>query len=264
MNNIEISQEQLSSFKRIWQGGYFGGDPLDPTLAWEYGDISLISVNYALYMALVRPNINSDTALLEIGPGRGAWTRGMLDAKEVWCLDALSAEHNGFWSYIGNQYKEKVNYFQVKNALLEECPDNYFDFIFSFGAFCHMPLAIQRDYQKNLFKKARPSARGVIMFSDFDKLNSALNNLSALRTVSLTWRGISAMIRFNVGRFLGFLRNAGTKLDKNDKSDQPGRFYHSGITDTAAYMTSVGWRVISPDIGLNLRDPIIYFEKPRS
>jgi len=257
-----ISRAQIRSFEEIWKGGYFGGDPTDPTLCREYGDVSLISSNFAVLQALVRPNITPNSRVVEIGPGRGAWSRCMVDAKELWCFDALSAEHNAFWEYVGAAHSDHVKYFQVEDSSLRECPDNHFDFMFSFGAFCHMPVDIQRGYQRNLFAKAKPGARGAIMFSDFDKFNAAWRNLGQLRTVSLTSKGLSALLRFNVGRWLGKMRKAEMYLDKSDCTEKPGRFFHGGIEETATFMESVGWRVLSMDVGLNLRDPIIYFEKP--
>ncbi|MDM7957512.1 class I SAM-dependent methyltransferase [Blastomonas sp.] len=251
-----------STFQKIWQGGYYGGDPLDPVLAREYGDLSLISVNHAVYQALVRPNVNSETKVLEIGPGRGAWTKSMLNAKEIWCFDALSAEHNNFWEYVGPGNKSKINYFEVSDASLTQAPDDHFDFIFSFGAFCHIPVDIQRAYQENLFKKAKSGAKGVIMFADFDKFNHAFSNLSKLRTVPVNAHGLSTTLRFNVARMLARIKRQPFFLEKDDHTEKPGRFYHGNIKQTAEHLEAVGWRVIVDDINLNFRDPIVYFEKP--
>lgn len=251
-----------STFQRIWKGGYFGGDPLDPVLAREYGDLSLISVNHAVYQALVRPNVTSGTRVLEIGPGRGAWTKSMLEAEEIWCFDALSAEHNNFWDYVGEQNKAKIRYFEVNDASLTEAPDDYFDFVFSFGAFCHIPVDIQRAYEEKLFKKARSGAKGVIMFADFDKFNHAFSNLNRLRTLPVNAHGLSTALRFNVARLLAKIKGQPFFLEKDDLTEKPGRFYHGDIKATAQHLESVGWRVISEDINLNFRDPIVFFEKP--
>ncbi len=251
---------ELARYKEIWKGGYFGGDPLDPVGAREYGDMSLISVNHALYLAYVRPFIQPDTRVLEIGPGRGAWTRAMLGAREIWCADALSAEHNGFWNYVGIEHAAKIHYREVSDFSLSFAPDGYFDFIFSFGAFCHITPEGQREYFKNAFAKARPGAQGVVMVADFDKFNAAYAKLSELRTMRVSFKGLKDSLRFNVGYWMGRLKG-NIEQQKSDRSVTPGRFYHAGVAETCAYLESVGWRVVTPDVGLNLRDVVIHFER---
>jgi hypothetical protein len=62
---------------------------------------------------------------------------------------------------------------------------------------------------------------------------------------------------------LGLIRRVEVLQNKNDQTERAGRFFHGGISETATHLSSIGWKVISADIGLNLRDPIVYFEKPR-
>ncbi|HEX8414705.1 MAG TPA: class I SAM-dependent methyltransferase [Sphingomicrobium sp.] len=255
-------QSQLSSFQTIWKGGYYGGDPRHPTQCTEYGPLMLISSHYAIVKTLIEPNVRSGSRVLEIGPGRGGWTRAFKDATEIYCLDALSAEHNSFWNLVGEVNRDRIKYFQVRDAKLTECPDDAFDFLFSFGAFCHMPQEIREDYFRNMFGKAKSGAVGVFMFADFDKFNVAYTDLSQTRTTSLTLLGLRAMIRWYGGRLLSNFRKSEGLLDKNDTEARPGRFFHGGIRETSAFLEQVGWEVLSPDIGLNLRDPIVVFRKP--
>lgn len=67
----------------LWEGGYYEGDPLDPVGRSSYGAGGYISVLHAVYLTCVRPYVNADTLALELGPGRGAWTRALLPAREV-------------------------------------------------------------------------------------------------------------------------------------------------------------------------------------
>ena len=41
---------------------------------------------------IIVKNINKDTVVLEIGPGRGAWTKTMIkyNPKKIFCLDVFS------------------------------------------------------------------------------------------------------------------------------------------------------------------------------
>ena len=57
-------------------GGYFEGDPLDPNGAGAI--ITGMSVLYATTLCCIKPYVNADSMVLEIGAGRGAWTRTTL------------------------------------------------------------------------------------------------------------------------------------------------------------------------------------------
>ncbi|QMW23908.1 class I SAM-dependent methyltransferase [Sandaracinobacteroides saxicola] len=257
-----MTHPDIDLFRKIWKGGYYGGDPMHPINCREYGDLGLISVNNAVYRGLVLPNINPETVVVEIGPGRGAWTRGMLGAKFLYCLDVLSAEHNDFWAYVGEAAREKISYFEVSDASVSVVPDEAADFIFSFGAFCHIDPVLQNDYLKNLYRVAKPGAVGVIMFANFDKSNAALDNIGKLRAVPATLTGVNYSLRYNVGRLLSAWTKEG-RQDKTDTTPRPGRFYHRDIDDFAAALETAGWNVIMPDVGLNHRDAIALFRKDR-
>ncbi len=107
--------EELNSFNDLWKGGYFVGDPLEPMGPNEYGTLGFISITHATYLKCIAPFVNKDTSVLEIGPGRGAFTRCFIkhNAKHVYCVDALSAEHNKFWEYVG--LHQEVEYHQVED-----------------------------------------------------------------------------------------------------------------------------------------------------
>jgi len=110
--NIDLKQE-IKSFDGVWRGGYYEGDPLDPLASSTYGQIGYVSVLHATWLRCIKPYVSQDTVALELGPGRGGWTKTLLPAREVWALDALSAEHNHFWQYIGPQ--RHVRYVQVED-----------------------------------------------------------------------------------------------------------------------------------------------------
>jgi hypothetical protein len=60
----------------------------------------------------------------------------MLGAKKIYALDALSAEHNGIFDYLGNP--ANVEYHQVADFECKMIDDNEIDFLFSFGCLCHV------------------------------------------------------------------------------------------------------------------------------
>jgi hypothetical protein len=247
---------ELESFQGLWKGGYFEGNPLDPMAASGYGSLGYMSVLHAAYVMCIRPFIRPETVALEIGPGRGAWTRTMLGAREVWCMDALSAEHNGFWNYVGRH--PHVHYHQVSDFACTPLPDDAFDFVFSFGCLCHVSFEGIEAYATNLWPKMRAGAVGMIMVADYDKYNWAaehqrqLDVRRALAPVAgVQWDGTPLP-----GRAL-------RRQDVNESQDpSPGRWFHAGLERTCRMLMAKGYQIVQADVGVNFRDPIIHFRKP--
>jgi phospholipid N-methyltransferase len=261
-------QSQLHQFDGLWRGGYYEGDPLDPLSASSYQSIGYMSVLHATYLCCVKPFVDSSTTALEIGPGRGAWTRAILaqHPREVWCLDALSREHNGFDEYVGR--RENVHYFQVKDFLCNDLPDEHFDFLFSFGCFCHLsPTAIQ-EYLRNLHPKLKSGAHAFVLVADYDKYNRAVTDpiFNAERIVLMTPRNVvrrlwnrlaSAAMQKKYPRSDWYLQ------DKNQGPElAPGRFYHAGASETSIVLRDLGYEVLDEDVSTVFRDPIIHFRRP--
>lgn len=183
-------------------------------------------------------------------------------------MDALSAEYNRFWDYIGYAYKKKIRYLQVNDFSCKKLPDNYFDFLFSFGTFCHISWEGQCQYYKNLYVKMKRGATAMIMFADFDKYNTAVKISKQLRVRRIHGNIVKSSLGDVIFYIRRYFRNKlyGKKdinlLDKNDTSSIPGRWYHAGISETCKVLESLGWKVINPDINISHRDPIIHFRKP--
>jgi phospholipid N-methyltransferase len=252
-------KEQLASFKNVWKGGYYEGNPADPLTLSSYGELGFMSVLRATYLRCIKPYINSNTTVLEIGPGRGAWTKTMLPAKEVWALDALSAEDTHFWEYIGEQ--PHVKYIQVEDFSCSQLPDNYFDYMFSFGCLCHVPFAGIEEYAKNLFPKLKPGANCFWLVADYDKYNRVVNDL----TKYSIWGVVASMGRRHalIGKLIELAaprKPQPISADVND-APSPGRWYHAGIDRTCEMLKDSGYKVVDRDVETSLRDPIIHFIK---
>jgi hypothetical protein len=199
--------------------------------------------------------VTSNTRAVEIGPGRGAWTKTMVHAKEVWCLDALSAEHNGFWNYVGPENRDHVRYFQVHDLSCSDLPNDHFDFFFSFGTFCHITWESQQRYYRNILPKLKRGAQCFVMFADFDKYNSTVNAWYDLQVWPIK--------PFKLGRALRWIRHwyRPQILNKADVTGGPYKWYHAGTDETARVLKEMGYTVFSPDIELVSRDPIVHFGK---
>jgi hypothetical protein len=252
---------EIKAFDGIWQGGYYEGDPLEPVARSNYGQIGYMSILHATYLRCIKPYIKPETVALEIGAGRGAWTRCLLPAKEVWCLDALTAEYNRFWEYIGDA--SHVRYIQVEDFECRALPDNHFDYLFSFGCFCHISFVGIEEYAKNLFPKLKSGANCFWLVADYEKYNRVVNNLehhSIWAAAAPTGRRYAPF-----RKLLDLLK----QIDRPepiaaDPDDVPrsGRWYNAGTLRTCEMLRKHGYEIVDEDVGTIVRDPVIHFRKP--
>ena len=251
----------LSSFDNIWEGGYFEGDCLDPLSPSTYGQIGYMSVLHATYLRCIKPYIDSNSICLEIGPGRGAWTKAMLNAKQIHVMDLLSAEHNKFYEYVGEH--PSLTYHQVENTSCHSLPDNHFNYMFSFGCLCHMPYEYVEDYAKSLFPKLQSGCECFWMIADYEKFNASIKNVETNSIYRRIFNKSSKYYLLNSLLRVISMRQLPAKIsDDLDSEPRPMRWFNSGITKTVKMLEENGYKVLDKDVGTCLRDPIIHFTKP--
>lgn len=254
--------DEIASFEGLWEGGYFEGDPLDPLAKSTFGNYGFISILYATYLLCIRPYITPETRALEIGPGRGGWTKALLPAKEVWTLDALSAEYNGFFEYL--DHPKNVRYIQVNDFECKDLPDGHFDYMFSFGCLCHVSFEGVSEYAKNIFPKLVSGAHCFWLVADKEKYSRFTRTESKFDI----WRGLMpkrkgikmAPVRKMLEVLSTMTRPAFSKTD--DFAAGPGQWHDAGAARTCEMLEKAGYKVIDSDIGVLPRDPIIHFMKP--
>jgi hypothetical protein len=253
--------EELKTFSKVWEGGYFEGEVLDPVGYSTYGPLGYISILHALYLISIKPFVNKESIVLEIGPGRGAFTKAILsqNPREVWCLDAASAEQTSFFKYI--EPDKKTKYIQVEDFSCSMLPDNYFNYFFSFGALCHVSFEGITEYLTNLYPKLKSGAECFIMIADYDKYNNCLNNIDGLtiykylpfrKLMNLNWK-------FYKRRFKSIFSIRHHYPENQEPV--PGRWFHAGIERTCELLKSLGYQIVSKDIEIIQRDPVIHFRK---
>jgi phospholipid N-methyltransferase len=258
-------------FGQAWSGGYYEGAPMDPMGASTYGVYGYNSVLYTIYSACIRPYITSDTVVLEIGPGRGAWTKTFLErnCRKVYAVDAAEAENTHFWEYVGKD--SRAEYIVAHNCRLAEVPDDSIDFFFSFGVFCHLKPEMCEEYVQSLHSKMVRGGRGFLMIADFDKYEQCRAEAGRLSigrffaeqkrkvwmpaklAYSIAWRYFRSKID---------LEPVSRSQDKN-LWNSSGNFgwYHWGVERACEAITRAGFEIIEPDIQVCQRDPVIHFKK---
>ena len=230
----EKLKKELASFEHIalWEGGYYEGDPLDPegTSSYDERGLGRISILYATYLRCIKPYVKPDTVVLQIGVGKGAWTKTMLRAKEIYALDALPEKTNHFFEYLGYPYN--VKYFQVKDFSCDMLPENHFDYMFSFGCMPHISLTGITEYAINLYTKLKTGANCFWMIADFEQYN-------------------------RVCKYVG----TSSELHSWDETPVPSRWYDTGLNRIVPMLEETGYHILDRDVGTNPRDPIIWFTK---
>lgn len=148
-------KQELDSFKQVWRGGYKTGY-----------DARRNQHGVEDYLRL---NLPKNTTVLEIGCGGGQWSKFIAElgvVNKLYAIDALSAEHNDFWNFVGHDKKSLIEYVHVQDFSLKDIPDNSLDYVFSYDVFCHISYSGQRQYLENLRKKCKPGAILFIMYAD--------------------------------------------------------------------------------------------------
>lgn len=262
---------ELQSNRDIWKDGYYEGDPLALLSGSHYKQIGFMSVLHATYLRCIKPYIKPDTVALELGPGRGAWTKALLPAKEVWALDARSAQENGFFEYLGNP--SHVKYHQVSDFTCAMLPDDAFDYLFSFGCLCHVSFQGITEYAVNLYPKLRPGSNCFWMIADYARYNDVMRHIddySVWRVAAPHSRSRAlAPLRYVFSLLKDFeVRRAWNQHSRSlrppdtDLDPKPGRWFHAGLDRTCAMLEASGYQIVDPDVGTVPRDPIIHFRKP--
>jgi len=260
MTTREKLKSEIASFEGLWEGGYYEGDPLIFLGKSSYGSYGYISTLHATYLRCIKPYITDETVALEIGPGRGGWTKGLLPAKEIWVLDALSAEHNKFFEYLN--HPKNVKYIQVEDFKCAELPENHFDYMFSFGCLCHVSFEGISEYAENIFGKLKSGANCFWMIADKQKYQDFREKPEKFNV----WRRLSPEKR-NLAplkwMFSYFARKTEAAFLNIDDFDQKQGGWHDAGTDrTCEMLEKIGYKIIDRDVGTIPRDPIIHFIKP--
>jgi len=238
---------EIRSFRGIWKGGYCEGNPLDPVGRSSYGRLGYLSVLYVVYISCIKPYLTPHTRIIEIGPGRGCWTKCFINAKEIWCLDALPADYNKFWDYVGN------------------LPEDYFDYFFTFGCFCHISQDGVNEYMKNLYSKLREGAHGFVMIGDYEKYNNLVEKKHVFDIGNFVFSEQRIIDKFFFGiiwKTIQIIRPIEIqKIEDFDDLPHPGRWYNYRTSEFCERLKSIGYTIIDEDCGVNLRDPVIHIKK---
>jgi phospholipid N-methyltransferase len=120
----------------------------------------------------VKPLLKPDDCVLELGPGKGSFTRGLftmitkgqihtIDLQDIrpWVQDLITKFEDRFFMH-------QVEIGDFEYNFLE---DDFFDTFFSFGVFCHMNLTDIERFLLKLRQKLKKDAICIAQYSDWQK-----------------------------------------------------------------------------------------------
>lgn len=216
----------LDWLKTAFAAGYDSGDILDPVpSSTRLRQEVLIGGSYAdCFRKAVLPFIRPDSVVLELGPGRGTWTRALLHHLPQGRVEAIDfadvAPHLQAELASGRLLLHRAH------DLSFGCvPDASFDFFWSFGVLCHHTIEQIADLLRHARPKMKPGAVSVHEYGDWDKF-------------------------FKSGRMVHFSDFAGTP-------DEEHWWPSNNARAMAAAATAAGWTVLWEDLGLFERDGLI-------
>ena len=116
--------------------------------------------------AALKPFFNKEHVAIEIGCGRGIWTKEHLSPnfKKVICLDVIPRS-DWLASLPNVEYVELPD----RNFSCYGVEDDSIDFAWSFGCFCHLSMDAVREYLKSLYKKMKIGANAALMFGNWPR-----------------------------------------------------------------------------------------------
>jgi SAM-dependent methyltransferase len=168
----------------------------------------------------IKPFYDENHNVMEIGCGGGKWTLNYLSPnfKKIYALDVIP------------QILPKtanIEYIELndKDFYCTNVEDESIDFVWSFGTFCHFSVFACEEYLSNIYKKLKPSGKGVIMFANWHR-------------------------NFKY-------KNYWTSTDINSIH---GNWYYNDEKYTIDMLSRLQFKNIK-DVIPNFRDSLIYFEK---
>ncbi len=180
----------------------------------------------------VQPRLRPADKVIELGPGRGSWSRALLRCIPQGELHVCDFQDVERWLK-PQRYAGRLICHQVSDNSFDSVEDGYFDLFFSVGVLCHNNAEHLRQIMTRARRKVKPGGIAIQHYADWQKLN-----------------GLDWAPRHNIPSQFKDLSDDNVWWPRNDKETM------------AALCTAAGWTVVQPDLGSFLRDSVILLENP--
>jgi SAM-dependent methyltransferase len=180
----------------------------------------------------VVPFLTPDSKVLELGPGRGSWSRAILKYIPSGELHVVDFQNVKKWLK-PEKYDGRLICHKVEDNSFAGFKDEYFDFFWSFGVLCHNNIEQIRKILASALKIMKSNGVAVHHYGDWDKLDK------------YGWGGKSNI-----------------PVEFKNMPDEEIWWPHNDQQSMRTVAKEAGWIVESTDLGLVKRDSIIYIRKP--
>jgi SAM-dependent methyltransferase len=224
----------LQWLKQEFDYGYDSGD----VLAWipnrvRRNEERRIGGSYRrVFRHAVLPYLKSDSTVLELGPGRGSWSRAILKYLPQGKLITVDFQDVDRWLR-AEEHGGRLVCHQVQNNSFDVIHDASIDFFWSMGVLCHNNLEQIFEVMSNALPKMKPGGVACHQYSDWDKLTQ-----------------------------FGWERGSVPREFQSQPDDQIW-WPRNSSSRMASLCRECGWQVESPDIQLLRRDGLIRLRRPQ-
>lgn len=223
----------LDWLKQEFHYGYDSGNVLDliPNLTRLREERRIGGSYRKVFQTAVIPYINAYSRVLELGPGRGSWSKAILAQIPQGSLHTVDFQDVSAWLEPEN-YPGRLFCHQVQDNSYAMLEDSYFDFFWSMGVLCHNSLSHIEAILTSALPKMKSGAYSVHQYSDWEKLDQ------------YGWRRGHIPMEFK------------------SLPDEEIWWPRNNQTKMAEVAQKAGWQVIDADLNLLGRDSMILLQKP--
>jgi Methyltransferase domain len=184
-----------------------------------------------VFLNAVAPYLRSESHVLELGPGKGSWSRAILKYLPSGELHTVDLQDVTKWLH-PEKYGARLVCHQVNDNTFDCLQESYFDFFWSFGVLCHNEVGSIRTILGNARKKVKPGAWSVHHYGDWRKLDR------------FGWKRGRVPVEFQ------------------SKPDHEIWWPRNDSDTMARTASEAGWEVVAPDMDMLLRDSMILLRNP--
>jgi hypothetical protein len=223
---------EIDWLKTAFTFGYDSGEILDPVpSSTRLKQEILIGGSYrTAFFKAVFPFLRPDSNVLELGPGKGSWSRAILNFIPEGTLTTVDFVDVTSWLR-PEDYAGRLICHQAADFSLSELPDDQFDFAWSFGVLCHHTIEQIEIVLTKLLRKTKIGGVSVHQYADWNKI-------------------------YKSGRPLQV-----ADLIQKSVTDLESWWPSNSKPAMAAAAERAGWRIVFDDLDLFERDGIIVLKR---
>lgn len=222
----------LDWLKKEFSYGYDSGDILSfiPN-SQRRSEERIIGGSYRkVFIKAALPYLKADSVVLELGPGKGSWSRAILKNIPNGQLHVVDYQDITRWLK-PEKYNGRLICHKVNDNSFSSVKDNYFDFFWSFGVLCHNNVEHIRQILTNSLPKMKHGGVAIHQYADWSKLEA--------------W---------------GWKKGAVPAEFKN-KKDEEIWWPRNDERTMVGIAEETGWKVLTGDLNLVKRDSIIVLKR---